>query len=187
MLQKIITLLGLLIIGFVLIVSFGCGYLSYKAYYTPEYVIAQGKNAIMDEPYFMFPHKLCNYDVDVSVWPIWEKDIRECFKVNVSIGNFTEIDKSVDLKVSNFNISIDSVTVTSQSKGTIWTLPHISTNIYNGITHLYFGRLCLKRKHNKILVRFHATIKSDECEQGESHTYEMELVRWENRNWLGLE
>ncbi|RKX26972.1 MAG: hypothetical protein DRP45_02140 [Candidatus Zixiibacteriota bacterium] len=184
------SILALLIFLIAMIANSGCGYFLYRAYYAPDHVCAKGKKAVKSHIFSAYPQRLGGRDVSLMFWPLWERDSRDCFEIKVVVGGFERTGGTDDkmqawLDTDRLPVIVDSVVVRSQSGNAIWNLPCDSTSEISGQTYLKFGRLCLKRKHNRIIVQFHARTEDAEGRQVESHIYLMELVRWEERNWLG--
>jgi hypothetical protein len=171
---------------------FGCGYYSYKAYYVPEDVLKGGRKVITSRVGHLLPSGIGDYQAWFVCWPVWERDVRECFDVSVEFarcetGTHEDVSTRPSGKTQEPEPSVAVLMVSSQATHKVDTLAVLDSPYVSGRKVYNFGRICLPRRYHEIVVRFTATLEAKTGETISSQQYDVKLFRWENRNWLGLE
>jgi hypothetical protein len=114
----------------------------------------------------------------------------ECYDATVNIfWNSNEADSTVSKEDRNVAATavVDSMIITYKSSGLSETMPVRLTHEDLNNTIYKSDSICFSRKHKRILLHFQVRIIANDGSSLASENYELELVRWEKRNWLGLE
>lgn len=177
----------------VLLSSLACGYMYYYANYIP----ADKLSASMQEKRESDWHTLSGgaglFDVRLAFLrhlSTPSKVNRNCFTASVTILRPDTLNsptiQNLDWNTVDPVPAIDSIVVTCKETGLRAAMRQAAGDAQQRHS-FHTDALCLARKHKEITIEFVATMLDTAHQPLATDTFAIDLVRWEDRNWLGLE
>jgi len=169
----------------------GCGYYSYHAYYIPHDKLAFDRREKLNLEWLRWPDEVCGKEVLLFFSRPHERGNRECFSATVLLASDTAEQASGwsrgDASHGWQEVIMDTIMVRCTSAGLSESLPLHMVYSDEHLVRYESARICLSRKHEAIQLVLTAKVVGEYEEVLNRQVFTAELVRWEDRNWLGLE
>lgn len=168
----------------------GCGYYAYRAYYLPEGTLSLRYEEKRKVGWLELTGSKVGTKTLLYFARPYYPDNRECFAASVEVLSAQRVIESFQGEgpaEESAYPTVDSVVITCRQTQLIAVLETSHSHVDTLGYEFESDSICLPRKHKYITVQYTVRWLSKSGQLLFYDQFEQELVRWEDRDWLGLQ